>query len=79
MVKLFNDTFNINEVVDSFSTEVLLENEITIADDMPDMEKIVNAEGKAKLDNVRATTDSIIVDGRLKYNIIYRSILNLKS
>ncbi|HNZ82572.1 MAG TPA: DUF3794 domain-containing protein [Sedimentibacter sp.] len=73
MVKLFNDTFNINEVVDSFSTEVLLENEITIADDMPDMEKIVNAEGKAKLDNVRATTDSIIVDGRLKYNIIYRS------
>ena len=73
MIKLFNDTFNINEIIDSISTEVLLESEFTIADDKPDMEKIVTAEGKAKLNNVTVTTDNIIVDGRLKYNIIYRS------
>ncbi|HBC30548.1 MAG TPA: hypothetical protein DC024_04785 [Clostridiales bacterium] len=73
MVKLFNDTFNINEIIDSYSTEVLLENEFAIADDMPDIEKLVTAEGKARLNNVAVTTDNIIVDGRLIYNIIYRS------
>lgn len=73
MVKLFNDTFNINEIIDSNSTEVLLESEFTIADDMPDIEKIVTAEGKAKINNVTVTTDNIIVDGKLIYNIIYRS------
>ena len=73
MVKLFNDTFNINEIIDSNSTEVLLESEFAIADNMPDIEKIVTAEGKAKLNNVTVTTDNIIVDGKLIYNIIYRS------
>ncbi|NLK63849.1 MAG: DUF3794 domain-containing protein [Tissierellia bacterium] len=73
MVKLFNDTFNINEIIDSNSTEVLLESEFTIADDMPGIEKLVDTEGKAKLNNVTVTTDNIIVDGKLIYNIIYRS------
>ena len=73
MVKLFNDTFNINEIIDSNSTEVLLENEFTIADGKPAIEKIVTVEGKAKISNVAVTTDSVIVDGKLIYNIIYRS------
>ena len=73
MVKLFNDTFNINEIIDSNSTEVLLENEFTIADNAPDIEKIVTAEGKAKINNVTAATNSVTVDGKLIYNIIYRS------
>ena len=73
MVKLFNDTFNINELIVSNSTEVLLENEFKIADDWPDIEKIVTAEGKVKINNATVTTDSVIVDGKLIYNIIYRS------
>lgn len=73
MVKLFNDTFNINEIIGSNSTEILLENEFKIADDWPDIEKIVTAEGKAKINNTTVTTDSVIVDGKLVYNIIYRS------
>lgn len=73
MVKLFNDTFNINELIDSNTTEVLLENEFTIPDEAPNIEKIVTAEGKARINNAIATTDNIIVDGKLVYNIIYRS------
>ena len=73
MVKLFNDTFNINEIIGSNSTEVLLENEFTIAEGKPAIEKIVTVEGKAKISNVAVTTDSVIVDGKLIYNIIYRS------
>ncbi len=73
MIKLFSDTFNINEIIDSNSTEVLLESEFAISDNMPDMEKIVTAEGKARINNVTVTTDKITVDGLLIYNIIYRS------
>lgn len=73
MVKIINDTFNINEIIDSNSTEVLLESEFTITDDMPDIERIVNIEGKTNLNNVAVTKDNITVDGRLIYNIIYLS------
>lgn len=72
MVKLFNDTFNINEIIDA-TTEVLLESEFTIADNMPDIEKIINVEGKTKINDVSASTDNITVEGKLIYNIIYRS------
>jgi hypothetical protein len=73
LVKLFNDTFNINEIIDSNSTEILLENEFMIADDSPAIEKIITTEGKSKINNAIVTTDNIIVDGKLIYNIIYRS------
>jgi hypothetical protein len=73
LVKIINDTFNINEIIDSNSTEVLLESEFTITDDMPDIERIVNIEGKTNLNNVAVTKDNITVDGRLIYNIIYLS------
>lgn len=73
MVKLFNDTFNINELIDSNTTEVLLENEFMIPDEAPDIEKIITAEGRARINNSIASKDNIIVDGRLAYNIIYRS------
>jgi hypothetical protein len=49
LVKIINDTFNINEIIDSNSTEVLLESEFTITDDMSDIERIVNIEGKTNL------------------------------
>ena len=61
MVKIINDTFNINEIIDSNSTEVLLESEFTITDDMPDIERIVNIEGKTNLNNVAVTKDNITV------------------
>ena len=73
MVKIINDTFNINEIINSNSTEVLLESEFTIADNMSDMEKLVTVEGKAKLNNVTAAKDKVIVDGKLIYNVIYSS------
>jgi hypothetical protein len=73
LVKIINDTFNINEIIDSNSTEVLLESEFTITDDMSDIERIVNIEGKTNLNNVAVTKDNITVDGRLIYNIIYLS------
>ena len=73
MIKLFNDTFNINEIIDSNSTEVLLENEFMITEDSPEIEKIITAEGKVKINNAIVTTDNIIIDGKLIYNVIYRS------
>ncbi len=73
MFKLFSDTFNINEIIDSSSTEVLLENEFTVSDNLPDIEKIISTEGKVKINNVSVKTGTVTIEGNLVYNIIYRS------
>ncbi len=73
LFKLISDTFNINEIIDSSSTEVLMENEFTLPDNAPDIEKIISAEGKVKINNSSVMQDKVIVDGTLTYNIIYRS------
>lgn len=73
MFKLFSDTFNINEIIDSSSNEVLLENEFTVADNLPDIEKIISTEGKIKITNATVNNGSVTVNGELVYNIIYRS------
>ncbi|NLJ57560.1 MAG: DUF3794 domain-containing protein [Tissierellia bacterium] len=73
MVKLFNDTFDINEIIDSNSTEVLLESEFAITDNMPDIERIITTEGKTEINNVSVNTDSVTVNGKLIYNMLYYS------
>ncbi|MFA9423414.1 MAG: SPOCS domain-containing protein [Sedimentibacter sp.] len=73
MFKLFSDTFNINEIIESCSTEVLLENEFSVQDKLPDIEKIISTEGKIKINNASVKTDAITIEGNLIYNIIYRS------
>lgn len=73
MFKLINDTFNINEIIDSSSAEVLLENELTLSDGNPDIEKIISTEGRVKINNASAKEGAVTVEGNLTYNIIYRS------
>ncbi len=73
MYKLISDTFNINEFINSNSTELLLENEFTIPINAPDIEKIISTEGKTKINTVTVNNGSIAIDGEVIYNIIYRS------
>jgi len=73
LYKLISDTFNINEFINSNSTEVLLENEFTIPDNAPNIEKIVSTEGKARINGVTVSDGSVTVEGEVVYNIIYRS------
>jgi len=73
LFKLIGDTFNINEIIDSSSTEVLLENEFSLSDSSPDIEKIISTEGKVKINGADVKEGAVSVDGTLTYNIIYRS------
>lgn len=73
MFKLSSDTFIINEIIDSKTTEALLENEISISEDMPNIEKIISTEGKIKINSVSVSSNNVTVNGDLIYNIIYRS------
>ena len=73
MFKLSSDTFIINEIIDSNTTEALLENEVFISEDMPNIEKIISTEGKIKINSVSVRSNNVTVNGDLIYNIIYRS------
>ena len=73
MFKLISDTFNINEIINSSSTEILLKNEFSLSDSTPDIEKIISTEGKVKINGTETKEGAVTVDGILTYNIIYRS------
>lgn len=73
MFKLLNDTFIINEIIGSNSTEAILESEVSLSNDMPNIEKIISTEGKIKINKVDITTNKATASGDLIYNIIYRS------
>ena len=73
MFKLLSDTFIINEIIDSNTSEALLESEIPISDDMPNIEKLISTEGKIKINSVDLDTNKATINGDLVYNIIYRS------
>lgn len=73
MFKLLSDTFIINEIIDSNTSEALLENEISISENMPDIEKIISTEGKIKINSATVHNNSVTVNGDLVHNIIYRS------
>jgi hypothetical protein len=51
----------------------LLENELSISDSLPDIEKIISTEGKIKINSADVTADKVTINGDLVYSIIYRS------
>jgi ribosomal 50S subunit-recycling heat shock protein len=73
LFKLLSDTFIVKEITGSNSSEALLENEIYISDDMPNIEKIISTEGKVKINNTSVQNNKVVVNGELNYTIIYRS------
>lgn len=72
MFKLLNDTFLINEIIDSNTYEALLENEVMISDDS-DIERIISTDAKVKINSADVFKDALAVNGELVYNIIYRA------
>lgn len=73
MFKLLNDTFIINEIIGTNATEAILESDISISDDMPNIEKIISTEGKIKINSISPAANKATIKGELVYNIIYRS------
>ena len=73
LFKLFNDTFIINEIIDTSFGEILLENEFTLSDKSLDIETIISTEGKVQINKTSSKEDFVSVEGSLNLNIIYRS------
>lgn len=73
MFKLLSDTFIIDEIINSSSSEALLESEITLPTGMPNIEKIISNEGKIKIGTAKIGNNKTSINGDLEYNIIYRS------
>lgn len=73
MFELINDTFVYREKVGTNSVETIVEGEVYISEEMPNIEKIISANGKAKVKNIAVTTNKASVYGDLNFNIVYRS------
>ena len=70
MFKLLNDTFIINEIIGTNATEAILESDISISDDMPNIEKIISTEGKIKINSISPASNKATIKRERIYNII---------
>lgn len=73
MFELNNDTFVYSENVFTNSAETIVEGEIYISDEMPNIEKIISVNGKVKVNNVTVSTNKTAIYGILNFDIVYRS------
>lgn len=73
MFELINDSFVFKENAGYFSSGSIVESEIYISDEMPNIEKIISINGKVKPNNTTVLYGKSAVYGNLTFDIVYRS------
>lgn len=72
MFEKSNDAFIVNELIGESITDLIVEGDIYIPENLHSMEKIIYTSGKVEINNVSTLSDKVAVYGQLNYNIIYR-------
>lgn len=71
MFKQNTDVFLVNELIGNNLTDLIVEGDVYLPENLPNMEKIIYTNGKIKLTNCTALTNKIAVYGQLDYTILY--------
>ncbi len=72
MFKQSNDAFIVNELIGNSLTDLIVEGDIYIPENLHSMEKIIYTSGKVKINNISTLSNKVAVYGELNYTIIYR-------
>lgn len=72
MFKQSNDAFIVNELIGNSITDLIVEGDIYIPENLHSMEKIIYTSGKVKINNISTLSNKVAVYGELNYTIIYR-------
>ncbi len=72
MFKQSNDAFIVNELIGNNLTDLIIEGDIYVPENLHSMEKIIYTSGKVKINNVSTLNNKVAVYGDLNYTIIYR-------
>lgn len=67
-----NDAFIVNELIEKSTTDLIVEGDVYISENLLGIDKVIYTSGKAKINKVSAQNDSVVIYGQLDYNLIYR-------
>ncbi|KGG79937.1 peptidoglycan-binding LysM [Caloranaerobacter azorensis H53214] len=70
-VELIKDLLKIEETIGKEEIDALIEDEISLSEVKPNIKKILNIDGEIETLETRAVKDKILINGIIKYNILY--------
>lgn len=72
-LELFKESVKINRVIGDIKTQAMIEHDIIVPDAKPDITRILLLDGDAYIDNTDIVQDKIIINGTMRYKILYIS------
>ena len=72
-LELVGEPIRINRKIGEDSTQTIVENDIIVPDTKPDIASILLLDGDAWVGGAEAVTDRVLVNGSVKYKILYIS------
>lgn len=72
-IEVIKETFQSNKEVGTEEVEALVETQIYLSPTKADMEKLIWVKNKVDILDRRIIKDKIIVSGRIKYDVLYKS------
>jgi hypothetical protein len=72
-LELIKEAVRINQVIGQETTQTIVENDIIVPDVKPDITRILLLDGDAFIGNTETVQDKILVNGTVRYKILYVS------
>ncbi|HHW00918.1 MAG TPA: DUF3794 domain-containing protein [Clostridiaceae bacterium] len=72
-LELVKESIRVNQIVGEASTQAVIESDIIVPDTKPDVARILLLDGDVHVNRLETVQDKVIVEGVVRYNIIYVS------
>ncbi len=72
-LELIREAVRLNQAIGEDTTQTIVENDIIVPDIKPDIARILLLDGDAHVNRAEAALDKILVDGTIRYKILYIS------
>ncbi len=72
-LELVKESIKVNQIVGEDSTQAVIESDIIVPDTKPDVARILLLDGDVHVNRLETVQDKVIVEGLIRYNIIYVS------
>lgn len=73
-IEIIKENFEVEEIRGDGEIQALVETEIYLNTNKPDIENIIWVDGRVEILNTKIIKDKLLVNGLIKYNIVYKSI-----
>lgn len=73
-IEIIKENFEVEEVRGNGEIQALVETEVYLNTNKPDIENIIWVDGRAEILNTKIIKDKLLLNGLIKFNIVYKSI-----